>query len=103
MTSVPFLKRLSIRAKRSILISSRMVRLWFSYAARDLKMAFGALQYGNHFKNEAAFHSQQCVEKAMKGYLAFHRVRPPPTHDLVELARLIKKIDKGLLPLFRNA
>lgn len=80
-----------------------MVRQWFAYASRDLKLAYGAIGYGMHFKNEAAFHAQQCIEKTMKGYLAFHAVRAAKIHDIAELAKLIKKIDAKLAVTFRNA
>ena len=41
------------------------------------------------------FHSQQCVEKLMKGLLIHLGVLPPKTHDLVSLDRLLPPVCAG--------
>jgi len=41
------------------------------------------------------FHSQQCVEKLMKGLLIHLGVLPPKTHDLVSLDRLLAPVCAG--------
>lgn len=81
---------------------SRMVRQWFAYAARDLKLAAGAIGYGPQFKNEAAFHAQQCIEKAMKGFLISRGVRPPKTHNIEHLTGLVSGTGVKLKSLIRN-
>lgn len=75
--------------------NEKIVKQWFTYAARDLKAAKMTIGFSNEFKNEAAFHAQQCIEKAMKGFLVANGIRPPKTHDLVALEGL-------LAPLFPN-
>ena len=59
--------------------------------------------HGGQFKNEIAFHVQQCIEKSLKGYLVFHDVRPPRTHKIEDLAELVMSIDPTLMALFRDA
>jgi HEPN domain-containing protein len=84
------------------LANPKITKQWFVYAARDLKAAKIMLGHGVQFKNEIAFHVQQCIEKALKGYLVFHDLRPPKTHKLEVLAELLKPIDSALVPLFRG-
>lgn len=73
-----------------------MVKLWFTYAARDLKAAKNTLVHGAEFKNISAFHSQQCAEKAVKGFLAHHKIRFSKTHDLESLSKDVAQIDSIL-------
>lgn len=79
--------------------SSNLVNNWFKFAARDLKMAQHSLTYGSEYKNISAFHSQQCAEKAIKGFLAFNKIRFSKTHDLVKLAAEVAPIDANLSKL----
>lgn len=79
-----------------------MTRQWFVFAARDLKAAKIMVGHGVQFKNEIAFHVQQCIEKCLKGYLVFHNVRAPKTHKIEDLAKFLAPIDP-LLPLFRGS
>ena len=60
----------------------KIVKQWFKYAAADLKVAKNSLSFSAEFKAISAFHSQQCAEKAIKGYLTFHKVRFPKSHDI---------------------
>lgn len=59
-------------------------------------MAKLSLAAGSEFKNISAFHSQQCAEKAIKGFLTFHKVRFSKTHDLIQLAAEVAVIDVKL-------
>lgn len=74
----------------------KIVKQWFKYAAADLKVAKNSLIFSAEFKAISAFHSQQCAEKAMKGYLTYHNVRFPKSHDLGILVDLVATIDTGL-------
>jgi HEPN domain-containing protein len=85
------------------LANSKIVKQWFNHAARDLKMATIALSFSADLKNESAFHSQQCIEKALKGYLVYSNIRPPKTHDIQELAKLLVGAEPNLSGLIRNA
>lgn len=56
---------------------------WLMFARQDLQMAELALNEGIY--NQVCFHSQQCVEKCLKGLLANQRKTPPRTHSIVDL------------------
>ena len=43
--------------------------------------------------NIAAYHCQQCAEKALKAFLVFHDIDPPKIHDLDKLVKLCQDID----------
>ena len=73
-----------------------MVKEWFTFAGRDLRAAKAVYDLGPDYKNIAAFNCQQCVEKAIKGYLVFQNVRPPKTHAIKDLAKLVGEIDQQL-------
>lgn len=73
-----------------------MVKEWFTFASRDLRASKAVYDLGSEYKNIVAFNCQQCVEKAIKGYLVFHNVRPPKTHAIKDLANLVTEIDKVL-------
>jgi HEPN domain-containing protein len=78
------------------LANPKMVKQWFTFAIRELKAAKAVRSLGAEYKHIVAFNSQQCVEKAIKGYLVFHDVRPPKTHSIKDLAKLVIGIDKRL-------
>ena len=44
----------------------------------------------------AAFHAQQCAEKALKGLLTFHDIRAGKTHDIDGLLKLSLPVLPGL-------
>jgi len=52
---------------------------------------------------DATFHCQQAVEKAMKGFLAWHDRVFRKTHDLGELGGQCVQIDASLEPELRAA
>lgn len=39
------------------------------------------------------FHSQQCVEKLIKGALILHDIVPPYIHDLARLGRMLNSVE----------
>lgn len=43
--------------------------------------------------NAVCFHVQQCIEKLLKGDLILNGMRPPRTHDLIELSLILKSLD----------
>ena len=68
-------------------LASRYPCSWVEKAGRDLRLA--ELAAGEGFGEEAAFHAQQAVEKALKALITARGERPPKTHDIdVLLARL---------------
>ena len=51
----------------------------------------------------AAFHAQQCAEKALKGLLTFHDVRTGKTHDIGSLLKLCLPVVPTLAELSERA
>ena len=60
---------------------------WLVFAREDLRMAELALADG--IFNQACFHAQQCVEKAIKGWLEQQGRVPPRTHRMADLLPLL--------------
>jgi len=60
---------------------------WLAFAREDLRMAELALTEG--ILNQVCFHAQQCVEKAVKGWLEQHDQLPPRTHRMADLLPLL--------------
>jgi HEPN domain-containing protein len=44
--------------------------------------------------NQVCFHSQQCVEKCLKGLLAGLGQKTPRTHSIVDLLRILQNIQQ---------
>lgn len=70
---------------------------WFEFAREDLAMARIALKQG--ISNQACFHAQQGVEKALKGFLRSRQRSVPKTHALEELLKFCKELDHGFTKL----
>ncbi len=58
---------------------------WFEKAQNDLRCAKIDLAASPPAMEDALFHCQQAVEKAMKGFLVWHERTFPRTHDLGKL------------------
>lgn len=76
-------------------------KAWFSYAQEDLISAQILLRE-NVFR-AATYHTQQCVEKALKSYLVFKEQEIRKTHDLVELTQLCAELDFEFITLLEIA
>lgn len=61
---------------------------WFEKADQDLEMARRGLGPGTPLPAMARYHSQQCAEKYLKGYLVAHSIPFRYVHDLVYLMQL---------------
>ncbi len=72
------------------------VQAWFQRAANDLRGADIDLGASPPLVEDALFHCQQVVEKALKGYLTAHDRPFRKTHDLDELSRASEAIDASL-------
>lgn len=79
------------------------VKQWFEKASLDLRGAEVDLNVEPPLIEDALFHCQQAVEKAMKGFLTAHDCPFKKTHDLDELARLCENIDASLASLLNPA
>lgn len=75
----------------------RMVQMWFRKSKEDLLAAKLLLtKEDENLFGPVVFHAQQSAEKAIKGYLAFHKIRFPKTHDMEILILLVGKHDTAL-------
>ena len=66
---------------------------WFKKADGDLRAAEVLIRLEYPSSDIVCFHTQQCVEKYLKGFLSFHEKEFPKTHDLVELLTGCEDID----------
>ncbi|NJN88050.1 MAG: HEPN domain-containing protein [Leptolyngbyaceae cyanobacterium SL_7_1] len=64
------------------------IRQWLIKSQRDLGAARVLLESDDVYPDIAAYHCQQAVEKAIKGYLTYHDVLFQKTHDLNRLLAL---------------
>lgn len=69
-------------------------RQWLVKAAQDLQGA-ELMEQSPALLGIAAFHCQQAVEKALKGFLSLHNRPFRRTHDLTELLRQCIGVDAG--------
>jgi HEPN domain-containing protein len=74
-------------AKRSL------VRKWLVKARRDLLSAKRLARGSDPYLDTAIYHCQQCVEKAVKGWLVYHDQSFEKTHDLRLLVTLASEIE----------
>lgn len=67
---------------------------WLLKARNDLRAA--KILYEAHCLDVAIYHTQQCSEKALKGFLAARQHPLVKTHDLVALVALCSQFDKKM-------
>jgi HEPN domain-containing protein len=79
------------------------VRKWLRFALDDLKIARAIESMGTSYWRGCAYHSQQAVEKAIKGYLTFKQIRFSKTHDIATLVETVKTVDPELAKLLSRA
>lgn len=58
---------------------------WLLKAENDLLLAEVAIRRDDPITDGAIYHTQQCAEKALKGFLTFKRSKIKKTHNLAEL------------------
>ena len=75
--------------------ASELAREWLVRAEHDLRVARHLLTMSDPPPESVGFHAQQCVEKALKAYLTFHRVSFERRHDLNYLIDLCAPLDSG--------
>ncbi len=68
-------------------------REWLEYARQDWQAANHLTTAKRELYKIICYHCEQAVEKALKGFLVFHEIDFPRTHDLVELCKLCSNID----------
>lgn len=67
---------------------------WLVFASEDFLMAEMAMKRGIY--NQVCFHAQQTAEKSLKAFLKAKNGTVPRLHNLIELFKLCKSIDKNL-------
>jgi HEPN domain-containing protein len=78
-------------------------RAWFARAQEDLRGAEIDLAATPPLLGDATFHCQQAVEKALKGFLAWHDRAFRKTHDVGELGSQCVELDPELESDLRRA
>ena len=73
---------------------------WIYKAKNDLKSAQKLLAGDDPIMDTAIYHTQQCAEKALKGYLAFRNQPLKKTHDIELLVEFCSKIDSDFEKLY---
>lgn len=66
---------------------------WFKFAQEDLMVA--KLSFDGKIYNQACFHSQQGIEKMLKGFLKTNDKNVPRVHSLAQLLTLCVEIDSN--------
>jgi HEPN domain-containing protein len=84
-------------------VRAEEVAAWLDRARQDLRAAEVDLEARPPLLGDAAFHSQQAVEKALKAFLTRHDHSFRATHDIGELALACLKHEPSLEPLLREA
>jgi HEPN domain-containing protein len=79
------------------LANKKSVQAWFAKANEDM-FAATFLHSSKNPKSflPIAFHCQQVIEKALKGFLTFHDKKFEKTHDLREILGFVVGIDSSL-------
>jgi len=68
---------------------NNLVHEWLKYSQNDLISAKHLYDDLHPKQTEVACYlSQQCAEKALKGYILFMDIEPPKTHNLIELCQI---------------
>ena len=78
-------------------------RAWLTKARLDLEAGEFDLTATPPFSAASVFHAQQAVEKALKGYLAWHDEPFRKTHNLTELGEQVARLDPSLGTLLARA
>lgn len=82
---------------------STQVIAWLTKAMQDISAARNDLKASTPFTGSSAFHCQQAVEKALKGFLTWHDQPFRKTHEIRELAAQTIALVPGLEPLLLEA
>jgi HEPN domain-containing protein len=79
-------------------------KVWLQKANTDLLAAQLMLNQNNDRLLEVSvYHSQQTAEKAIKGFLNYHKLRFGKTHLIRELVDLIEKLNPAFAEVLRPA
>jgi HEPN domain-containing protein len=76
---------------------------WMLKAQSDLRTAEVAIRQDDPITDTAMFHTQQCAEKALKGFLAYCQSEIRKTHNLVKLVDQCVAFDPDFNSLLLDA
>jgi len=80
-----------------------LAKEWLRYSKSDLNTAKHMFEDVYPKETEiVCYHSQQCAEKALKGYCIFKGIEPQKTHDLIALCQLCITDDKLFSDILDN-
>lgn len=77
--------------------------MWLKKARTDLRTAQKLIKDEERILDTAVYHTQQCAEKALKGFLAFKKQAIQKTHDLELLIEYCSQIDNEFKNLIDDA
>lgn len=78
---------------------------WLIKAQQDLKLAMLAITSQDPLFDMVVYHTQQCAEKALKGFLSTQKHPPQETQNLVYLTEICMQINQSfeaILPLLKH-
>jgi HEPN domain-containing protein len=78
----------------------RLHEAWVTKAQHDLKSAKALSSGEEPILDSAAYHTQQCAEKALKAFLVFTNQAVIRTHDLSVLVDLCVELDPTFTELY---
>jgi HEPN domain-containing protein len=76
---------------------------WLKKARRDLLSAKRLARGTDPYLDTAIYHSQQCIEKSIKGWLVYHDQSFEKTHDLRLLVTLASELEPKFTDWFNIA
>ena len=80
-----------------------LAKEWFAIGKNELGFARAGLEDLDAFYQQVCFQCQQAVEKHLKGYLVYCKIKFPKIHDLIELIKTAAKTDKHFLKFLDGA
>lgn len=78
------------------MIASDANNKWLAKAAKDLRLAKQIFSLGDEYYDHCAFLCQQSVEKSLKAFLSFHKIRIKKIHNIQKITQSISSINKEL-------
>jgi HEPN domain-containing protein len=76
---------------------------WIFRAENDLRLAEVGIRQDDPITDAAIYHTQQCAEKALKGFLALHQAEIKRIHDLTKLIDMCAVFDSSFESLLLEA
>ena len=73
---------------------------WLFKANQDLESSKVLLQSTNPLFDISIYHTQQCAEKSLKAFMAYHRKEINKIHNLISLLDKCTKIDPAFSELY---